>query len=609
MNVGALTVHDYTTTQPFTPIHSIEETLLNINYIIVKDHDKYLGIVETSDIIKKPHKLVVDCIVPKPELDWFESVENAYPYIYQKKHTVLPVFKYGEFAGVLTNTRILDHYYSRQINISGLFSELLNAVPEGMIIYSSSDASILHFNTNVTHFVGIDVHGKKITNIFPEIDSAFFLKSSEKNEPVTIPYVSAGNGKSLTITIKTTEIINQQYGLVVIREQGRFIQNLQEISSNEDVHELLNRNKSHFLQCVSHELRTPISGIMGMANLLSNEKLDDNSKKYVTMLKNAAHNLFASVNDILDFEQLEDGVFQLHNTSFNLKIFLEENTGLFQLLAHNKGLEFISDINVNEGCIVHGDQLRLRQILLNLVSNAVKFTEKGNVSLKADIFMISENSYNARFIVADTGYGISQSNLKKIFEPYFQETSHNNQKYEEYGLGLSIVNQLVRTMKGEIHVESDISGGTVFSVNLPFEAGKVVPQIDCHDLPLMRTLRPLKILVAEDEAINNLYICQMLKKKGFLAVSVNNGIEVINRLKNEDFDLVLMDISMPEMDGLEATKVIRNTLRSRIRIIALTAHAYDDMKEQCLAAGMDDYISKPVNDSVLQDKIGSFFNQ
>lgn len=366
--------------------------------------------------------------------------------------------------------------------------------------------------------------------------------------------------------------------------------------------------KSDFLSNMSHEIRTPMNAIIGMSDLLLDKHLENESREYVKSIKYSADNLLVIINDILDFSKIEAGKILFENIDFNIHERLFELKKTFKHKAGEKGLtlEIVIDESVPE--MIKGDPYRLNQILFNLVGNSIKFTSKGSITVSVSRLPMVNNQWPVQFKVADTGIGIPASKIGHIFESFSQAYTDTTRKFGGTGLGLAITKNLTELQNGTITLESQQEVGTTFTVEIPFNEShaEVLYSTDKASMG-NKDLNQLRILVAEDNLMNQFVAKQILSKWNADITIAVNGKEAIEKLSAETFNIVLMDLQMPEMSGYEATAFIRSknttVLNPTIPIIALTADAFAETKRKVLEAGMNDFVTKPFNQEELYVKI------
>ena len=369
-----------------------------------------------------------------------------------------------------------------------------------------------------------------------------------------------------------------------------------------------NEAKSIFLATMSHEIRTPMNGIIGMAEILQSTALAENQKSYLDTIDVSARNLLSIINDILDFSKIEAGHIELENIPFNLHTEMLNATKLLKTKAEAKGLQLMCSFDTGVPKLIKGDPTRLGQIVLNLLSNALKFTIDGGVYVNIELVNKTETHYTLKFAVRDTGIGISERQQKLLFREFSQVDTSTTRKYGGTGLGLSISKKLSELMGGQIGIDSEIGAGSIFWFTSVFEKSELTQ--DDLNIKLAKTdksekkIGALKILLAEDNIINQKVALFTLEKYGHSVSVANNGQQAVELFKQSHFDLILMDFNMPIMDGIEATLIIRKMEeqegRKKIKIVALTASAMASDKEKCIASGMNDYISKPFRQNELK---------
>ncbi len=393
--------------------------------------------------------------------------------------------------------------------------------------------------------------------------------------------------------------------------------------------EAANRAKSFFIANMSHEIRTPLNGVIGMINLAMESVSEKERRESLETACNSAEYLLAVINEILDFSKIEAGKLVIEFADLNLHGLASEALSLFNLQAERKGIQLSLKIAPDVPVMVRGDSVRVRQILINLLGNALKFTQIGGVTLS--LACSAENPGQITFSVRDTGIGIPPDKQEVIFEAFSQADASTTRRFGGTGLGLTICTRLVTAMSGRIWVESEAGAGSTFHFTLPFlaaqrpapaEAFAIAPSVSrqhsaetcdaeqtvtgSHQTNHQAAERSLDILLVEDNPVNQIVGRRLLERAGHLVTLASNGREAVESSQAHPFDIILMDLQMPEMDGLEATSLIRDRdrrLGTHTTIIALTAHALPEHEESCRAAGMDGYLTKPINKDKLLEQV------
>ncbi|MFZ5806301.1 MAG: PAS domain S-box protein [Verrucomicrobiota bacterium] len=515
------------------------------------------------------------------------------------------------------------------------FKSILNALPAGIIIIDPLSHTIMEVNPEAEALTGLtrdQMVGRKCTDTICSGDACIypFVKESQPLQQRECFFNNAAkpllktamaihlNGKPYLMEtfvdiseIKHTEE-KLQKALTEIEAHKNELENLnlQLAAAVEQANQhaleatLANQAKSSFLATMSHEIRTPMNGVLGMTQVLMETPLNEKQKEYVQVIHNSGEILLGIIDDILDYSKLESGKLELESIPFEPKKMIDDVLRLMSLKSEEKGLLLQTSIDSGLPQTVIGDPLRLKQVLLNFVNNAIKFTEKGKVSIEVNCVNVCDSIAVLRFTVHDTGIGIEESAKEHLFQEFQQADSSITRRFGGTGLGLAICKKITRLMNAELGVNSVYGHGSSFWIQGHFPIATTeqirAQEMEQKDSFVSKNTASLRILLVEDNPVNRMVVQAMLQKEGHQVFQATNGIEAVEAVKNNDFDVILMDIHMPEMDGIQATHAIRSLpeKKASIYIIALTASVMSEDKDQLLE-NMNAYLSKPVTKKVL----------
>lgn len=481
-----------------------------------------------------------------------------------------------------------------------------------LLVITDRQGKIVEANRQFISLIGGNekqVISKPISHFCPkkshhQINNYLRNLTPEPNNTVSAEFpLVANTGKEFTIDWRITSVPsddNSEEILLTGLDITESVANNQALkSANIQIREALrsaedaNQSKSVFLANMSHEIRTPMNGILGATELMLDQSIDDEQKQYIDIIHSSSHALLNIINDILDLSKIESGSFELEQINFDLHQLCNEVYQLFSSAAKQKGIQILYFYGADLPQFWIGDPNRIRQILNNLFSNALKFTHQGRIDIRVQGERLANHQYDLKIQIKDSGIGIAEKKVDQIFSAFQQADTSTSRKYGGTGLGLTISQHLANAMQGKIEVESELGLGSTFSLNLPLKPGEIETKTKRSGLD--RNYQA-KVLLAEDNAVNAKIAGKILGKLGIEVVTVENGELALHETMNKTFDLVLMDINMPIMDGITAAEKIRELSfpKNQVPILALTANAMMEDKERCIKAGMNGFISKPI---------------
>ncbi len=498
-------------------------------------------------------------------------------------------------------------------------SRILQAIPDAMFTVDNEFRYVdyqIHNQDNLW-YKPTDFLGKRITDIIPDPLGTIFEdainNAFKTGELQTLEYEFGKPGAKENFEGRIIKL-DENRALIIARDITPQKKLEIELRKAKNEAESAAKTKSSFLATMSHEIRTPMNGVIGMTSLLAETELSEEQKDYVETIQASGDTLLRIINDILDYSKIESGKLSFEETVFSLEKVIHDSFSLFTFEASKKGLSLNTNIDEDVPKFIKTDRGRLRQILLNLLSNAVKFTERGSVSLNVDLESQTAKHLVLCFTIKDTGIGIPKKKLSGLFQEFTQADSSHSRRFGGTGLGLAIVKRLVKLLQGKISVKSEVGIGSEFSfttrVKLATKKNLAEVVLNKAEMSndksdqLISNEFPLKILLAEDNSINRRLTGIFLERLGYIPDIALDGLEVVSMVKENTYDLILLDISMPKMDGYAAADIIREMeFTSPPYIIGFSANAFQEDIDKAMSHGMDDYLTKPIQFNVLQDKL------
>ena len=500
--------------------------------------------------------------------------------------------------------------------------QFLESLPIGIYILGA-DGKPYYANSKSQEILGKGIVANASSDELPQIYKLYIAGTNNMYPADKLPVVRALRGEKnfcvedleidkdgirVPLRINATNITNSEgqteYAIAAFEDVTDIREAEKKLKEARKMAEESAMLKETFLANMSHEIRTPMNAILGFTDLLLKRNLAELEKDYVQTIKASGENLLHIINDVLDVSKIESGLMNFETHQISIRELFSSFNMMFIQKAKEKNLSLAFFYNPNIPNVVLGDPTRLTQIIINLVGNAIKFTKIGGIKVIAKVTEENEDEQRIEFSVKDTGIGIPENKLSQIFERFTQAESNTTRYYGGTGLGLNIVKQLVELQGGTVQVKSTVGVGSEFTFNLPFKrATEIIPLRKEESVKNIQDLSSKRILVVEDNPVNVKYLLSLFDEYKITPELAENGKVAVEKVKNGKYDVVLMDIDMPEMNGYEATTIIRCDLKSNVPIIAMTAHAMVGEQEKCLQLGMNGFISKPIRENILLEKL------
>jgi two-component system CheB/CheR fusion protein len=563
--------HDFEITHTF-PLIGKKTMLLNARRIVQKMNHEELILLAISDVSEQTIALRK-----------IEQSEQRFRNLVEQTIYPILILKGDKLILELANDPLFKIWHVGKESLGKPFLEILPEMKDQPFYNLLLDV----YKNNTTHF-GTE-------------QPAHFKRENGQSETFYFNFVyqpyKEEDGKVSGVIAFASDVTEQVLARLKMEENEKELLQAKEFAENAV------KFKQQFLSNMSHEIRTPLNSILGFANVLLKTDLDESQKEFLEAIKTSGHSLNLLINDILDLAKVNAGRMKFDMQPFEIRSSIKSILFSFDFKIKEKNLKLLTEFDSKIPAKIVGDSVRLNQIILNLVGNAVKFTNAGRIKLKVTLLNETEDNLNIQFSIQDSGIGIESDKINSIFNLFEQAEISTASSYGGTGLGLAIVKQLIENQNGSISVKSKINVGSTFSFVLPF-AKRDIQSEDKIEIPKQDfEIVKLRILVAEDVALNQLLIKIILDDFGFEHEIVSNGKLAIEEMQNNDYDIVLMDLQMPVMNGFEATEFIRKKLKSKIPIIALTADVTTIDEVKCQKIGMNGYISKPIDEHLLYRKI------
>jgi PAS domain S-box-containing protein len=621
-------------------VFSPEHKYLYINPVGLKDPELRKWLIGKTDydyclkrgkdiaFAQQRRDIFIEIIESGKEKEWEERIVNKKGEVEYHLRKMSPIYDENKrlvwMIGYSVNITERKKFEEKVQLSEKRYRDLFN-YSQAIICTHDLKGNFLSTNPSLLEVLGYEeneIIGKNLKDLLPSEDKDGFddlyLKSilEDNNKIKGLFRILHKSGRIIYLLYQNYKVAEsdnaEAYIIAFAQDVTDRIKAEKELKEAKKLTEEIARNKEMFLANMSHEIRTPMNGIIGITSFLQKSNLNEEQKNYLGIIQESANDLLTIINDILDLEKVGTGNIQLEKIPFDIVAKTNTIIKLFELTARNKGTNIIFENELGNSLCIVGDPTRYNQVLNNLISNAVKFTHQGNITIHTSVANETKENITLKVSVKDTGIGIDPNNLEKIFQPFTQAYPETTRKYGGTGLGLAITKNLLEVQGGKIWVDSLPKKGSTFNFSITYDKCKEGQDLLEKKVPLFNRLGELKILLAEDNEVNQLLTKGMLEYWGFKPKVASTGTHAMKLIEKENFDVILMDIQMPEKNGFETTKEIRalaDTKKNTIPIIALTANALQGEEAKYYAAGMNGYLTKPFSESALYEMISHVIEQ